>query len=401
MLTALTFVMQPTNIRFGGIAISIVLIGVCVCLILATHSRNIDARGLIYWMLCAVLLFAHDIQDNQNPVATTKAWAFLILSLFAIVCLTFSISSRWLVRIWQSVALACLLLALIALARFVFGYEEIDPESVADPLIVKDRYNYIGISYLPATRNSEAFYFGIGFLVSIWLARNVPRLRIVFLASIGVCGIALVGALSRGAWVAAFVAVALAYSPPFWFYLLPLSGAAALMFINTSNLPMLNLLKLGVISLFNPDLANENVYGFYTYSNESRLILYGDALLDVLSNPFGIGFSGESAFADFTAAGVTHSENMYLDILLAVGWIGALLPIMLSAAIRAAFNRDTKVMSLVVSVLTFAAVFCLFNGGVDFAFMWYCAGIALVTIASDKGNYISASLQAKKSLNEA
>lgn len=385
IFTSLTFVLQPTNIRFGGMAISIVLMGLCVCVGFLIDIRKIETRGLIFWAICAVLLFEHDIQDNANSVATTKALAFLILLLFVLVCPALSLSERWLQRGWQSVAVVCGCLALIALLRFVMGYEELNPDSLTGELVVKDRYSYVGISYLPATRNSDAFYFGIGALASLWAAINMRRLRVMFVALTVVCGLALVGSLSRGAWLAGFAAIAVAYSPPMWFYLMPLSGAAAIMLINTSNMPMLNLIKVGLISLVNPTLANETVHGFYSYSNENRLILYSDAVYDALMHPLGIGFSGESALTDFSAAGVTHSENIYLDIILGVGWIGVIVPFLLYSAIRTACHVNAPARAIALSVLTFTAIFCLFNGGVDFAFMWFCTGLALITIAAQPG----------------
>jgi hypothetical protein len=366
-------------------AISIVLIGVCACVSFLIDIRNIETRGLIYWAICAVLLFAHDIQDNANPVATTKALAFLILLMFVLVCPALPLSEYWLQRVWQSVAVVCGCLALIALLRFVSGYEEINPESLSDELEVKDRYSYVGISYLPATRNSDAFYFGIGALASLWAAMTMRRHSMLFAALLMVCGIALVGSLSRGAWIAGFAAITVAYTPPIWFYLLPLSGAAALMLLDTTNLPMLNLMKVGLISLVNPNFANEAVHGFYSYSNEDRLILYSDAFHDALIHPLGIGFSGDSVFTNFSAAGVTHSENIYFDIILGVGWIGVAAIIFLYGAIRNALTMDAPARSLALSVLTFTAIFCLFNGGVDFAFMWFCTGLALMTIAVQAG----------------
>lgn len=395
--TSLSFCLQPTNIRFNGVALSIALMGIVICVTLATRLSAIDVRGLLLWVICAVLLLSHDVVDNTNATATTRSVAFLLLLLFAIASQAICVSDRWLRGIWWSCLLVTTVLSAIALWRFYGGAEEVNPEALADPLEVKDRYRYVGISYLPATRNSDAYYFGIGFLVACWGLLRSHRGRVWHSVALILCSAALIGSLSRGAWLAAFAAVAVAYSPPLWLYLLAAAGLGAIFILDTSAIPMLNLVKVGLASILNPEGANKEVHGFYSYSNESRLQIYSDAFDDILRNPLGMGFSGEASYLRTTGAEVVHSENLYFDILLAVGWLGMVLMAAYGTKLFAITGMSSSNKQIALSILIFSGVFALFNSPGDFAFMWFCIGLAFVTYASDKQIAASASIGGSQS----
>jgi hypothetical protein len=380
LATALAFVTQPLNIRLAGYGIPVILILLTMTAGIISRPKIFSPKKLaIIAIPIGILLVMDFLLKGQFRSAN-----FLVLLLFATLYSDQKLPDRYIDRVWAAIGVICLILTIFGAYRFLVGYQGEKSQNVGGFYDVVNQYVYFGISYLPSTRNSDALYFGAGALVFLWRFSKNPRFMSLdllgFLITAG--GAAL--SLSRGIWVALFLAVLLSYDLKRISKIIPTTLVLAIGLALIGNEFLISLMKNALISLFDEGSANVNVSGYYTYSNRLRIETYAAAIGDFISYPFGHGVSFVPSYGVFTGATSVASENLYLDFLIVFGvfalpffWQGWML------IVRTRRNTGPYA-SLIRSIAILLALYTMFNGGMDFAFFWFLLTLLLVTECSTR-----------------
>lgn len=370
-----SFFLQPLNIRPMGVPVSLVLM-VGLAFFLALRRPAADVGEVIAFFPVFAILFVHDFLIEEQ----IRSLIFMLL----ILCVRFlrvDLDFFRVGKVFDLLGYVCLLLTFVGIYRYHLGYDVQGSENVGGIGEGVVKYFYMGISYLPSTRNSDVIYFAVAYLVFLSRAANAPRASKLDPIFCLVALYAVLMSLSRGAWLSVLVAsvVALGFKR-FWSIFLPIVTFASL-FISVFYPEVLQLFLAGVLSLVSSGAANELVTGFYKYSNDDRLYIYVRSLQDFMNQPFGHGVSFVPSYAHLTGAKSVHSENIYLDFLLALGVFS--LPLFWAIFrwfSRLGFVPDSHLKRLVFSLAVFLLFFHLFNSGMDFVFGWFL--VVLLVIAA-------------------
>lgn len=377
-IIAATFVLQPLNLRPYGLPVSLVLIAIFAAVAALKEGRLSFSRDVLFFAPIFIILFVVDFL----VAGQTRSLVFLILIIFVRFCGA-SFSGKQLSDTLFIVGLVCFFVSLVGVYRYHFGYDIQDSENPSGISQEFAGYSYMGISYLPSTRNSDAIYFAVGFI--IFLHRGVcgASFRALNITAAIFLFYAVLMSLSRGVWLAVLCAsIALLGWRRVVLILLPVS-VLALILVFLSNPFVFGLALVAVLSLFDAGGANELVSGFYKYSNEDRFFIYSAAVSDFIANPFGYGVNFSPSYARHTGAKSVHSENIYLDFLLILGVFSAPIFISIIRGFRGLFLIGCKQLrGLAVSLATFLLVFHVFNSGIDFVFVWFLVGLIYLIIAS-------------------
>jgi hypothetical protein len=376
ILTSISFVLQPLKYRIAEYPVSIFLFFAVVWVIFLTKPTF--NRSSFYVIFPAILILLFYI------IAGESSYRAGILIFFLLACLIgFSISlpKVYIENAWKFLFLACLILSIVGTYRFVFGFDNPLSEhkdGVAD--LVGDKYFYLGIEYLPSTRNTDGYYFGVVYayalsMVVMWKNKFAYCFVLVLIFAIGVS----VFSLSRGLWIAIIAATVFAVGlRVFILYAALALIALFIVVLIAGSLPTyFYLFYYAILSLFDSDGANMAVSGYYTFSNQDRTDIYFAAIKDFFFHPFGKGSEVKNIYEGFSRTDTVHSENLYLDVLLLTGWYGViLLSSLLSYFYRNYFvsvkvNKGDQLFVVTRTVGIFTIVWMFFNSGIDFAALWY------------------------------
>ena len=181
---------------------------------------------------------------------------------------------------------------------------------------------YWGISYLPSTRNHDYLYVFSCACLSLTLLKYKLSSFLKFFEMIlfFLCLITLLLTLSRGAMIIA----------AWLFYMFYRDSSARmrrctlilliLIFVFSFGYLMQNYystMKSVFLSIFG--LEKTNSYGG-VYSNDSRKRIYLNAIIYILSNPFGYGIQNYGIMSN----GYGSAENAYLTLLVERGWLAGI-----------------------------------------------------------------------------
>lgn len=390
--------LQPLFVRVAGLSPLLLTLIVTITYGLIRKPNLLSPPSIII-----LFLPISQILYGLSFGAEIRFGSYLILLIFLALNFSRSLDTKQSEKLWNAIGFVCLALTIIGIYRFVFGYSPSEQvlqeyaqgtrsENEEGALDAVYQYVYLGISYLPSTRNSDAFYFGVAALVFLSRIQSKSAQRpwqsAIFVGCFIISSLAVAFSLSRGVWISAALAVALVYGLRTSFSLA--SGAAGVLVVasvvidgfDPSNNFVVSLLSTGFQSIFDPDGANLSVDGFYTYSNDTRAEIYRLALIDILAAPFGNGVLFTPSYGILTGAQTVHSENVYLDILIISGVFGLFL---IATFLRKCFQvyqfrHDTPPVGT--SLLLFCAFYSLFNSGIDFAPLWLVATVSILTVNS-------------------
>lgn len=380
VLISVSLILQPTNIRPGGVPVTLSLIAVFI-LFGFTRPVALPSAQLALAAPFVILGFGDFVLKGE-----LRGLVHLVLLIFVSQMYFKRYEAKALRSVWRVLGVTCTCLAAIGGFRYLTGYQAEFSENISGAVDVLDTYVYYGISYLPATRNSDAFYFGLGAIITFWLLSTATTrtMKVLYAAMFVLNLAATVLSLSRGVWIAVGIAMLLTYrGRVLSAYLGPLLlGLSAVLFYQLTF--VWSLLVNGLLSLVDASSANLNVDGYYTYSNEDRLLIYREALLDFIDWPLGHGVGFQPTYVNLTGANTVHSENLYLDMLLILGIFCLPLVYAYFRKLSAATGQLThdELATLGRSSGLFVAGFAFFNSGVDFVALWTTIGLMFATINS-------------------
>lgn len=379
--------MQPLGIRPLNLSVAFILITLFNFIWVSTSLR-LGMPQLLGLATLVTFLVGSDLVIDTNYRGT-------ILANF-ITSVVFARNSRvWrsdLLRILKLTSLSCLLLAIIASYRYFLGYVAPGSENEVGLISAGGSYFYLGISYLPATRNSDAFYFLLGFLCAVNLSQMDAKFRYFHLIVSLLQLFAILLSLSRGVYIAALLALAL-FLPKRWLVGLILL-TVILIFVPSSLrffvpgsmhgqvVSISEFVANALVSLIDSDSANRNVSGRYTYSNSDRMDIYTASVNSFLNYPFGQGVDNVHLGIPGQVSDRLHSENFYLDLMVALGVFS--IPVFLCLWII--FWSSWKKRNLTIycklsfSLYLSCALYALFNSPMDLAVFWYALMVASLNL---------------------
>lgn len=393
LLIALSFVAQPTMYRPLGIPLSLACVASFVFLWFALELRIKPIRLLAFapfpaFLVLSDLLFG--VGSRGSVLALMIVFSFFGKQLF--------LSERQLIIIWTALAWVCFFLAMLGTYRYLHGYVAPFSQNEGGVSELETSYFYLGISYLPATRNSDALYFVAGLVASLRLTLSVNRYRLIYVVMAvllaGVIGLT----LSRGAYVAALVSSWLILKPQHRRkaigILCGFLSIAFLFFSITSSsfsgkiIFVYSLIESAIVSLFDPASANRGVQGFYTYSNNERIDLYLATLKQFSVWPVGQGMDNPHFGSANKGTSLLHSENIFLDFIIIFGVFSLPLFAFYLVSFKAAYKRFNRSINarMAISVGCLCIVFGLFNSPVNLVVYWFLIvlGLAETNAAKDR-----------------
>jgi hypothetical protein len=188
---------------------------------------------------------------------------------------------------------------------------------------------YWGIRYMPATRNSDVLYPLLGMICGIWWLMVGVGLRQKLLGLLlgGACTIAVVLSYSRGAWLAAFVGIAVLLLvarvsavgiTAILLGFMVIAGVGFGVATELSNLLNMDLadgLSARVTSIWNPSADS-------TSSNDIRADILMASIAASFQYPLGVGAGNYRYFINDPELG--NAENALFTVLGEAGWFGAI-----------------------------------------------------------------------------
>ncbi|HNX69537.1 MAG TPA: O-antigen ligase family protein [Candidatus Omnitrophota bacterium] len=387
LLIAASFVLQPLNIRIGNdLPLSASLMGIFILLGFISipfskiNKRDYLAAAIV--ALCSLILLSHILLSGQT------SRGFIVLSYFVFIITIFftDVDLEHLNRVWFAVGITCFVLILIGMWRFTHGLDAPFSENESGVSLQIPKYYYLGLSYLPSTRNSDVFYFCMGMVANLYFIDLYRGRNKVFYFSLVLFVAAVVLSLSRSAWVAFLVSFFLVYSTPKRLLVFLICAAVLIAFMlfywGVDNV-IVNLVLGGLLSVFSPDAAHKYLAIAYTYSNVDRGDIYLSALGDIVRMPFGCGVDYSPSYRFINEVATVHSENTFLDLLMIIGYpaIFFIYYVILRPVVDLwqRRHRGSPPVKLVLSAGIFIIVFHLFNSAVDFAFLWFILGLIMLT----------------------
>lgn len=372
---AASFIFQPLDIRIFGYSASVVIMVLTVVLGVIARPHIVTLQKMAISLVPIAILVILDFLIKGDIIAAN----LIIMLAFITIYYDQIIPRKYLDLIWSTAGFVCLALTLVGAYRFAFGYEAVKSENITGFYQAVNQYVYFGISYLPSTRNSDAIYFACGALIFLWRFSKAPRFVSwnMLWFFITACGVAL--SLSRGIWIAVILAIALSYRPARLGKLLPAVIALIFCVSIVQSEFIFSLMKNALVSIFDDKSANIGVNGYYTFSNQIRTEIYERAIKDFLSFPLGHGVSYLPSYAPLTGAKRVHSENLYLDFLIVFGIFA--IPYFwkfIDLIIRTRVNIGPY-SHLAQSMALMIAIYLMFNGGMDFAFLWFLLAMTFMT----------------------
>ncbi len=370
-IAAISFLTQPTNIRFFGFPFSLIILTILIFTVISS-SKSFLRSTYILVSLLFILLVVHDF------LICGQKRALVFFEMLTLTCIYYNrvTKSELLYGFWNALAWVCFGLLLIGVFNFAWG-NSIYAQALRDDYQNSSGYIYLGISYFPATRNTDAFYFSVGTLIMLWrttIYKDTDKLNF-FLFSILLSGSVL--SMSRCAWLGLLVAIIFTYETRYVIKFIYGLLVVLLIAMLSKGHYLINLFQSGFLSL--TSIKAENL-GF-SYSNLDRIKIYSSAIGDFLENPLGHGLSYLPSYAKFTHATSLNSESLYIDFLLIFGIFSLVLfYLYIKKIYQISFLRNDDFYRLLKSLSILIFVYSIFNGGVDFVFLWFLIALIFLTI---------------------
>lgn len=382
-LTALSFAAQPTMYRPIGLPLSLLLV-VAFNLSWFILELRINFGKLLLLLAFTAFLVLTDVLFGVGSRGSVLA----VLMIFVSFGSHLSLSESDLLKIWKALTWVGLFLALLGTHRYLNGYIAPLSENEGGIISIGEEYFYLGIGYLPATRNSDAFYFALGLVAAMRVALSSAKCSLLYLAiSFFQAGV-IVLTLSRGIYVASLLAVYFILSSDqknkgaavlalsaITFSLLPLGWSQ---FSNQMDF-VSKLVGNAVVSIFDVASANQNVQGYYTYSNNSRTDLYIATFHNFLSWPLGQGIDNPYVVNANKETSRLHSENLFLDFLIIFG-VFSIIPLFYVSKLfflMIKLRREFFPARVSISVMSLCIVYALVNSPVDLVIFWFAIVLSL------------------------
>ena len=404
-LIGASFFLQPLDVRLpGGLPLAGSLICVYVLFSMPMIATTIfwpggkgrwwpNMRMSSSFVLCvmAALWLVVDWRLNHG-VAQGLAMAVFLLFL-GIVCVT-PWQKNQLALSWLTSLVACSLLVLVGLWRFLFGYHGEGTEYVGNfwRFLKEGYFPYFGISYTPSTRNADFLYLFLPFLFCLCLCLHATRMTVGKTAAVLLSLLPVVLSFCRGGWLALALGtggLVLKCRKPrlMWAFLVT---ATAVVFILNLSLggKLVPRLYEKAVSIVLPHAAAANAEQSNrtaeTYSNAKRIQLLQEGLGQFLARPFGSG-STQASDAFGSESRPVHFENFFVDLFVVFGVFAFPLVVILFIAplvhaLRLPDGDSWIFSSMGVGCSMFLPVYCLFNSVMDFAFFWYLAALSDATV---------------------
>ncbi len=380
-LAAVFFIAQPTDWRLSNLSLTTLLMGIFASLQLIA-ALNYRRKVLFLIPFCLFLIIA-----DMTVGSGYRGFVFASMLLFVIACATVRPDNTWLRRTWVALSLSCAILTILGFYRYFVGYSAPFTENSGGLYEAYESYFYLGISYLPATRNSDSLYFAVGCLASIHLCR-LKTSGSLFFASLAIFEfLAVILSLSRGVIIACTISALLMLSLRYKAISIIslalgtgiLASAPQHVFSYGLGLPGF-WLKNALISLIDIQNANTSVSGMYFYSNDERLELITESLNTFAAWPFGLGVDNQYVSTGSIRGNILHSENFYVDCLVAFGVFSIVLFISFGRlwwnCVRRELSRGT--IGIAGSALTLCGIYAIFNSPLDFAIFWFVLGLGII-----------------------
>lgn len=383
---------QPLNMRFWGYSGLTAFIALLALLLLprvgAANTRTLALATLVLPLV--VFLLVSDAILDQAYRGTLLALHIVLVSVVTLQPPAFY-RSRAATTVWFSLLLPAAALGMIAGWRYVFGHPVPGSENPHGALALLGSYTYLGIGYLPATRNSDVLYFLLGIYAAggSWATAHPLRRRV---AGIALIAFTLLTALtlSRGAVLATAA------------YLSVLLGVRRIATVLVTGSAVGVLLALGLpyagdlpiaswllrqftamwLSLVDVDAANSAMTGVYAFSNASRSEIAIQTLRGIVDWPFGFGVDNPLASRLNPASTSTHSESLYLDWLVIFGVFGLPTALAFILVLGRDILRTTASMTARAGSATLLslAVYASVNSVLDFTLFWVVLSVAVYVL---------------------
>jgi hypothetical protein len=386
-LMALSFAAQPIMYRPMGLPISLCLVALFNFNWLVSEFR-VNIINFLIGGFFVCFLISSDLLIGVGFRGTILA----LLLVFSFFGSRLKLSEKDLYWIWTALTWVSFFLASLGTYRYLNGYVAPMSENTGGILELKKSYFYLGISYLPATRNSDSLYFVVGFVAALRLALSGGKLRYLYymLALLQVVVILLT--LARWSFVATFLASFLILERRQKRMAIAVIIPLLLVFISVSlySFPRLFeqigflylLIKTGIISIFDVTEANHQVSGFYTYSNNDRIDLYLASFQKFLDWPFGQGIDNTVFGNANSHTAALHSENLFLDMLIIFGVLSLGLFVCAFKKFFLAIRLYKNSLNARVSIATLSVciVFAMLNSPVNLVIFWFIMTLGFAEI---------------------
>lgn len=386
-LGAISFLAQPVGYRPAGVPIALTLVTLFNVTWLIRDFRAKSSEFLLLAFF-PIFLIVTDLMIGFD----TRGMILALLLVFTYIGANLLLSDTQMTLLWSALAWVTFLLAVLGFYRYLSGYDAPYSENDGGIASLDRSYFYLGIAYLPSTRNSDAFYFVVGFLAALHLALRPGTMSLLYVGMVLFQSLTIALTLSRGAYVAALVtAILLLKRQQRLKAIIVATGTTmiGLVVLFSSSVTgidtiwfLYSLIENAVISLFDPSNANKNVSGYYTYSNDVRLSLYLESFQSFLSFPFGQGIDNIHFGTPGNYTIRLHSENLYLDFLIIFG----VFSVVLFAYVWRIFIRAIRLRKVSenarmgAAVLSACGLFAVFNSPVNLVIFWYVLVLGLAEI---------------------
>lgn len=210
---------------------------------------------------------------------------------------------------------------------------------------------YWGISYQRASRNHDYFYPLVGAIIAVFKWMNQSNRKYLHFILSTVFLSTLFASLSRGAMICSIVLIAYVIVKKKVSIYLPLLVCTLLVLLQDLDLSKYSRIFNSIFALRNNDSS---------FSNASRLVVWKDALLGAIQNPFGYGLDNYSAIYSYRQnIRISHSaENAFLTVLIERGVASLLILILF---LLNAFRSALKNSSMNILFVPCFSIYLLFN----------------------------------------
>jgi len=359
-----------------------VLLGVLVARLVKDQGSIYLSNALLMFTFVYLLSLVVSTSISQFPdLGMTVKSFFFTMTPFLVACVSDKV---------KFVRRAIICLGISGFVVFLFGaYGFVTGEigSQSEHLL-----GYFGVTYEPATRNSDMLFLQSTFwiLLSILLFGTRSRMRIVYAVGVALLAAGMFLSLVRGTWITTsltlliIMVIGSRYRPQIR-YVFPLFLVVVVVcltgitFLLGQEQVHLIVNRFSTLSTLSIDGGNSNL---------ARIDLAGRILRIIPEHPFGVGVANVRFYlADFPFGVVNHAENVYLQLCVEQGIFGVAIFLLLLGWILSRlswFVRDTNhrpeevwvgwaLLGIVINWLFYG----LFNLMIDSMWYWLVMSLAV------------------------
>ena len=331
---------------------------------------------------------------------TNRSIVLALLLLFVMMVSSVRMTAAQIRRMWMIILISCTILLVVALKGYFLGTGDLATENPYGVLSFRRPYFYLGISYLPATRNGEAFYFMIGLIAALRISDQEKGVIGIVGWFLSICfTVALLLTLARWTYVALAILIVARLKNTISASQIRIRKSAVLpVFTGLLAMPALylyfkdsirelplNLISNAFLSIVNGEAATMNVSQFYTYSNAERVDIYMNVARQFVKWPFGYGV--DNLRLGFNPDTMQNSESLPLDFLLIFGVFAIPLFLAYLAGLIKLWRiqKHTVAMRANYYLLLCSAIYALLNSPINEAVFWFAIGMANIGLRVPEG----------------